>query len=125
MIGFSIFLLTANFFQFQFTIYRRDIAERFRENVAEYLQAIISSSVTCSAERTEYEVNLRNKTAGYRIQVGLDEDGLLVATIPGNEYYSAKLFNLGKVFELSGQAFSGKPIKITVSKTQNKIEVLQ
>lgn len=129
VIGLSIFTLIGNLFRFQTTIYREEIVSGLRENIALYFNSLISMQNSCrGCDNITYEVVLRNRTVGYFVQVALSEDteeGVFVVTLPGEEYYLSGLQNLGKTFELSGIVHSNKPIKITVDKVQNSIEVWQ
>jgi hypothetical protein len=124
VIGLSIFAAIGSLFKFQAKLYQQQIADESRKQLANFFGSIIVYQNSCQCN-SRYEVGFKNLTAGYITQFLLDDRGLIVIMIPGGKYYLFPLYNLGKSYEVGGAAYSTRPIKITFSKTQNKIEVVQ
>ena len=123
LIGLSLFTLIGNTFKLQTQVYQKEIAEYSRKNIASYINAIVAYENSCKCDAIEYEVGLRTTAAGYVIRVILS-DGLRIVSIPGDEVYFSRFFNLNTTYQLEGDAFSTRPIKITINKTENKIRVI-
>jgi len=123
LIGLSLFALIGNTFKLQTKVYQKEIAGYGRENTASYINAVIAYENSCKCDFIEYSIGLKNTTAGYITKVIL-LDGLRVVSLPTNQFCFSRLFNLNASYQLEGDAFSTQPIKITISKTENKIRVI-
>jgi hypothetical protein len=123
LIGLSLFALIGNTFNLQAKVYQKEIAEYSRENIASYINAIIAYENSCKCDLIEYKIELKNTTTGYVTKVIL-LDGLRIVSLPSNQFHFSKLFNLNTTYQLEGESFSTRPIKITISKTENKIRVI-
>lgn len=124
VIGLAIFIGIAQAYRLRVFTYREDLASEWRGLLSSYFDSVavwLSSCKEC--DFLTYKFRVENVSVGYFTQLLLDEKGSMVVTLPGGEYFSSPLHNLNASFQLSGEALSTRPIKITLSREENKLEV--
>jgi len=123
LIGLSTFLSMGMLFRSQYDIIRRDILEQRIKNVANFFVANLLDLYLSCKECDQATLTLEPEEIGAPYKISLEEDNLTVSILETGENYSIKLNNFNYSVEFSGEAFSGRPVILTLDKTKNKLRV--
>ena len=126
LIGIGLFVGIGNFFRVQYEIVRRDTADISIEMINGYLSSLVVTSVDSCLQcgSVENNIRIRDTTAGYFLEVLLNESGLVVSTVPPEKGDTSTMNNLVYSFDsLGGSAPSIQPINLTYNRNQNNLEV--
>lgn len=125
IIGLVIFLAIGNFYRLQSDIFRQDVADLTRRMISSYASSfiVISQSSCKECDFASAEFKIENLTANYFVELYLDQEGLRVVTVPGNKLFLSAIHNINSTLNPSGFASSVEPIKLTIKKIENTLEV--
>jgi hypothetical protein len=126
LIGIGLFVGIGNFFLIQYELIRKDTANISIEMINGYLSSLVVASVDSCLQcgSVENRVRMSDTTAGYFLEVTLNQSGLVVSTAPPEKGYISKINNLAYSFaSIDGSAPSIQPINLTYDRNQNKLEV--
>ncbi len=123
LIGLSVFLSVGMLFSNQYVLVREDILEERIKNVANYFASqIISLYISCiECDYASLTINPENIQHPYKIY--LHEDNLTISVLDIGKNYSIKLNNFNQTLIFSGEAFSGRPVILTLEKSNNKLRI--
>lgn len=123
LIGLSIFISVGMLFSNQYILVKQDIAEERIKNVANYFASqIISFYISCiECDYATLTINPEDIQHPYKIY--LHDDNLTVSVLDMGKNYSIKLNNFNETLELSGEAISGRPVILTLEKSNNKLRI--
>jgi hypothetical protein len=122
LIGLTIFIAIGNLFKLRADIFREDVANSTRKLINSFVSSLVVSSFTCKeCEYSKISVKLENTTAEYFFDIYLNNSGINVVSQPGGKNYLSSAHNLNSTLNFSGHSTSVKTI--TLTKTQNKLEV--
>ncbi|MEM5790872.1 MAG: hypothetical protein QXP77_02400 [Candidatus Aenigmatarchaeota archaeon] len=123
LIGLSIFLSVGMIFSNQYILVRQDIIEERIKNVANYFASqIVSLYISCiECDYASLTVNSEDIQHPYKIY--LHDDNLTVSVLDIGKNYSIKLNNFNETLEFSGEAVSGRPVILTLEKSNNKLRI--
>ncbi|RLI98198.1 MAG: hypothetical protein DRP00_02450 [Candidatus Aenigmatarchaeota archaeon] len=123
LIGLSIFLSMGMLFRSQYDIVRKDILEQRIKNVANFFAANLLDLYLSCKECDQATLTLEPEEIGIPYKISLEEDNLTISILETGKNYSIKLNNFNYSVEFSGEAFSGRPVILTLDKTKNKLRV--
>lgn len=126
LIGIGLFIGIGNFFRIQYELIREDTADVSIEMINGYLSSLVVASVDSCIQcgTVEHIVKISDTTAGYFLEVLLNESGLVVSTVPPERGHVSSINNLNySVDFVDGSAPSIQPINLTYDKNLNKLEV--
>lgn len=123
LIGLTIFLSIGNLFKLRADVFREDIANSSRKLINSFVSSLIVSSFgSCKeCDYSKVSVKIENTTAEYFFDIYLNSSGINVVSQPGGKSYLSSVHNLNLTLNFSGNSTSIKTI--TLTKTQNKLEV--
>lgn len=125
LIGLTIFIAIGNIFKIRADIFREDIADSTRKLINTFVSSLIVNSFT-SCKECDYSrisIKIENTTAEYFFEIYSNNSGINVVSQPGGKNYLSSVHNLNLTLNFSGQSASAKNIILTLTKTQNKLEV--
>ncbi len=126
LIGIGLFIGIGNFFRIQYELIREDTADISIEMINGYLSSLVVASVDSCIQcgTVEHSVKISDTTAGYFLNVSLNESGLVVSTVPPKRGHVSSMNNLIYSVDLvDGSAPSIQPINLTYDRNLNKLEV--
>lgn len=126
LIGIGLFIGIGNFFRIQYELIREDTADVSIEMINGYLSSLVVASVDSCIQcgTVEHIVKISDTTAGYFLEVLLNESGLVVSTVPPERGHVSSINNLNySVDFVDGSAPSIQPINLTYDRNLNKLEV--
>lgn len=126
LIGIGLFIGIGNFFRIQYELIREDTADVSIEMINGYLSSLVVASVDSCIQcgTVEHIVKISDTTAGYFLEVLLNESGLVVSTVPSERGHVSSINNLNySVDFVDGSAPSIQPINLTYDRNLNKLEV--
>ena len=123
LIGLSVFLSVGMLFRSQYDTVRKDILEQRIKNVANFFAANLLDLYLSCKECDQATLTLEPEEIGTPYKISLEEDNLTISILETGKNYSIKLNNFNYSVEFSGEAFSGRPVILTLDKTKNKLRV--
>ena len=123
VIGIGLFISIGNFFRIQYELIREDTADVSIEMINGYLSSLVVASVDSCIQcgTVEHRVKISDTTAGYFLEVSLNESGLAVSTVPPERGHVSSINNLNySVDFVDGSAPSIQPIHLTYDRNLNK-----
>jgi len=126
LIGIGLFIGIGNFFRMQYALIREETADISIEMISGYLSSIVVASVDSCLQcgSVENSIRISDTTAGYFLEILLNDSGLVVSTVPPEKGHISTINNLKYSFDsLDGSAPSIQTINLTYNRNQNKLEV--
>lgn len=125
LIGIGLFVGIGNFYRIQYELIRENTADISIEMTNGYLSSLVVASVNSCLQCGVVENNVRipDTTAGYFLEMLLNESGLVVATAPPEKGHISSINNLNYSLALDGSAPSIQTINLTYNRNQNKLEI--
>lgn len=126
LIGIGLFIGIGNFFLIQYELIRRDTVGVSIEMINGYISSLIVASVDgcLRCGTVEHNIRVSDTTAGYFLELMLDERGLVVSTVPAERDYISSINNLNYTFDdFDGSAPSTQTINLTYDRNQNSLYI--
>jgi flagellar basal body-associated protein FliL len=125
LIGLSVFIAFGHIFKLKADTFREDVADSTRKLINSYISSLVINFFdNCKGcDLVNVSIRIENKTAEYVNELYLASSGLNVITQPTGKNYLSTIHNLNSTLSLSGSSASTKPIILTLTKNQNKLEV--
>ncbi len=127
LIGLTVFISISGFFRLQSDLSRDDIVSSNKRLIGNFLSSyVIQMQDSCKqCDFINISTTLVNTTGSYGIRVSAGNTGLDVSTKPFGKNYLSPIHNLNYTLTMSGSGSSVRPLILTLTKTQNKLEVSQ
>lgn len=125
LIGLTIFLAIGNIFRIRADIFKEDIANSTRKLINSLVSSLVINSFSSCKEcdYSKVSIKIENTTAEYFFEIHSNNSGINVVSQPGGKNYLSSVHNLNSTLNFSGKSTSTKTIILTLTKSQNKLEV--
>lgn len=139
-IGFSLFLITGNFFRYQSDMFRYQVTDDSLKLTSSYMSSAAITLFDSCKECDYASIQLRaenlpdysavplrkeNTTVGYPFEINLDSSGVNVSATNLNRAFVSPIHNIKySISTLQGSTASVKTINLMFDRTKNELKVV-